>query len=174
MIRKIVSLFLIASAITACSTNPITGRKQAHLVSEQELQAMATSQYREFLSTNRVISASADRDAEMVRRVGQRIANSVTSYFREKGLGSKLEGYRWEFNLINNNEANAWCMPGGKVVVYTGLLPITQNEAALADVMGHEITHAVLEHGNERMSQGLIAQGLGAGLSVAMANRPQA
>lgn len=96
----------------------------------------------------------------MVKRVGSRIANAITQYFTEKGYGSELAGYKWEFNLVKNNEVNAWCMPGGKVVVYTGLLPVTQNEAALAIVLGHEITHAVARHGQERISQELLAQGL--------------
>jgi len=174
MIRKITSFFFIACAAIACSKNPITGRSQAKLVSESELQAMATTQYQQFLSENKVVTPSADRDAEMVRRVGQRIANAVTSYYNQKGLGSALQGYKWEFNLVNSNEVNAWCMPGGKVVVYTGLLPISQNEAGLAVVLGHEISHAIFQHGNERMSQGLIAQGLGTGLSLAVANKPQA
>jgi predicted Zn-dependent protease len=172
MIRKLTSLFLIAATFVACSKNPITGRNQAHLVSESELQAMATQQYQQFLSENRVVSATADRDAEMVRRVGRRVANAVTKYFNDKGIGNQLQGYNWEFNLIQNKEANAWCMPGGKVVVYTGLLPITQNEAALAMVLGHEISHAVLQHGNERMSQGLIQQLGGVALSVALSNQP--
>jgi predicted Zn-dependent protease len=172
MIRKLTSVLLIAATLVACSKNPITGRNQAHLVSESELQAMATQQYQQFLSENRVVSASADRDAEMVRRVGRRVANAVTKYFNDKGLSSQLQGYNWEFNLVQSNEANAWCMPGGKVVVYTGLLPITQNEAALAMVLGHEISHAVLQHGNERMSQGLIQQLGGVALSVAVSNQP--
>ena len=172
MVRKITTVFIAAATLVACAKNPITGRNQARLVSEQELQAMATQQYRQFLSENRVVSASADRDAEMVRRVGQRVANAVTKFYKDKGVSSSLEGYKWEFNLVQNNDANAWCMPGGKVVVYTGLLPITQNEAALAMVIGHEIAHATLLHGNERMSQGLMAQGLGTALSVAVANKP--
>jgi predicted Zn-dependent protease len=172
MIRKITSLFLIATAFVACSTNPVTGRKQFKLVSEQEVQAMATQEYQQFLSTNKVISPSADRDAEMVRRVGQRIASAVTNYYNQKGLGSTLEGYKWEFNLVNSKEVNAWCMPGGKVVVYTGLLPISQNEAGLAVVMGHEISHAIFQHGNERMSQGLAQQLGGVALSVAVSNQP--
>ena len=172
MIRKISSLFLLTALFVACSKNPITGRNQAKLVSETELQAMATQQYQQFLSENRVVSASADRDAEMARRVGARVANAVTKYFNDKGLGKDLEGYKWEFNLVNSKDANAWCMPGGKVVVYTGLLPITQNEAALAMVMGHQIAHAVLLHGNERMSQGLMQQLGGVALSVAVSNQP--
>ena len=172
MIRKISSLFVLAATLIACAKNPITGRNQARLVSEQELQAMASQQYRQFLSENRVVSPSADRDAEMVRRVGQRVANAVTKFYHDRGLGGQLEGYKWEFNLVQNNDANAWCMPGGKVVVYTGLLPITQNEAALAMVIGHEIAHATLQHGNERMSQGLIQQLGGVALAVAVSNRP--
>ena len=172
MVRKIICLFVVAAAFVACSTNPITGRSQLKLVSEQELQAMATQQYRQFLSTNRVVSASADRDAEMVRRVGQRVANAITSHLNSQGKGNLLEGYKWEFNLINDKDANAWCMPGGKVVVYTGLLPITQNEAALGMVVGHEIAHAVLLHGNERMSQGLAQQLGGVALAVAVSSQP--
>jgi predicted Zn-dependent protease len=174
MIRKISSYLLIMMAFVACSTNPVTGRKQFKLVSEQELQAMATTEYQQFLSTNRVVPPNGDRDAEMVRRVGQRIANSVTSYYRTNNLSNALEGYKWEFNLVNNKEANAWCMPGGKVVVYSGLLPISQNEAALAIVMGHEISHAIFQHGNERMSQGLAQQLGGTALSVALSNQPSA
>src|SRR3954470_22061987 len=102
MIREILSLFVITSAFVACSTNPITGRKQLHLVNEQELQSMATQEYRQFLSENRAISPSADRDAEMVRRVGQRVANAITSYLNGQGKGDLLAGYNWEFNLINN------------------------------------------------------------------------
>ena len=174
MIRKIASFFLLASTFIACSTNPVTGRKQVKLVSEQELQSMATTQYQQFLSENKVVTPSADRDAEMVRRVGQRVASAVTKYYADKGLSNVLEGYKWEFNLVNDKDATAWCMPGGKVVVYTGLLPITQNEAALAVVMGHEISHATFQHGNERMSQGLVQQLGGAALSVAVSNQPAA
>lgn len=174
MIRKLASFFLIAAALVACSTNPITGRKQFKLVSEQELQAMATQEYQQFLASSNVVSASRDKDAEMVRRVGQRIANAVTEFYKQKGLSEVLDGYNWSFNLVNNKEVNAWCMPGGKVVVYTGLLPVTQNEAALAVVLGHEISHAIFQHGNERMSQGLAQQLGGAALSIALSNQPAA
>jgi predicted Zn-dependent protease len=174
MVRKILTLFLAAATIVACSTNPITGRTQASLVSEQELQAMAQTQYRQFLSQNKVVNASQDRDAEMVRRIGNRIASGIRQYFASKGQEALLDGYKWEFNLVQDDAANAWAMPGGKVVVYTGLLPITQNEAALAAVLGHEVAHAVLSHGRERMSQGLLQQLGGAALSVALANKPAA
>lgn len=147
--------------ITGCTTNAITGRNQLSLVSESTLQQEAVSQYQSFLSQNKVVSSSASKDAEMVKRVGSRIAAAITKYYSDKGLSNELAGYNWEFNLIDNKEVNAWCMPGGKVVVYTGLLPVAQNEAALAIVMGHEITHAVAHHGQERMSQALLAQGIG-------------
>lgn len=174
MVKRITAGFLAAATLVACSTNPITGRKQLGLVSEREVQAMGSAQYRQFLAQSAVVSPSADRDAEMVRRVGRRVASAITSYYRQKGLGSELSGYNWEFNLVNDKQVNAWCMPGGKVVVYTGLLPVTRNEAALAVVMGHEIAHAVLQHGRERMSQGLAQQLGGVALSAALANRPAA
>jgi predicted Zn-dependent protease len=145
----------------ACTTNAITGRSQLSLVSESSLQQEAVSQYKTFLSQNKVVSSTANKDAEMVKRVGTRIANAITQYYAQKGLSNQLAGYNWEFNLVDNKEVNAWCMPGGKVVVYTGLLPVTQNEAALAIVLGHEITHAVAHHGQERISQALVAQGVG-------------
>lgn len=158
--KKYFLLFVSLSLfITACTTNAITGRSQLSLISEASLQQEAVSQYKSFLSTNKVVSSTANKDAEMVRRVGTRIAAAITKYYKDKGLSSELNGYNWEFNLVDNKEVNAWCMPGGKVVVYTGLLPITQNEAALAIVLGHEITHAVAHHGQERMSQALVAQG---------------
>ncbi|ANE49431.1 M48 family metallopeptidase [Flavisolibacter tropicus] len=172
MLYRLTFLLIVLTTIVACSTNPVTGRSQFKLVSEQELQSMATTQYRQFLSENKTVSPSADRDAEMVRRVGQRLANSITQYYRSQNLSEVLDGYKWEFNLVNNKEANAWAMPGGKIVVYTGLLPITQNEAALANVLGHEISHAIFQHGNERMSQGLAQQLGGVALSVAVANQP--
>ena len=172
MVRRIISIFLAASIAVACSKNAVTGRSQLKLLPESELQSMATQQYQQFLSTNKVVSTSSSRDAEMVRRVGQRVTRAVETYYQQKKLTSALAGYSWEYNLIDSKEANAWCMPGGKIVVYTGLLPITQNEAALAVVMGHEITHAIFQHGNERMSQGLATQLGGAALSVALSSQP--
>ena len=172
MTRLITSIFVITSFVIACSTNPITNRQQFKLVPESELMAMANTEYRNFLSQNRVVAPSSNRDAEMVRRVGQRITRSVENYFASKGLSNELANYKWEYNLVQDNAANAWCMPGGKIVVYTGLLPITQNEAALAAVVGHEVSHAIFNHGNERMSQGLLQQLGGVALSVALANKP--
>ncbi|MET0393529.1 MAG: M48 family metallopeptidase [Chitinophagaceae bacterium] len=172
--RIFLSLIAATSLFVACTKNPITGRSQAKLLPESELQSMAVSEYQTFLSQNKVVNSGSNRDAEMVKRVGQRIVRAVQDFYAQKGRSADLAGYQWEYNLVDNKEANAWCMPGGKIVVYTGILPITQNEAALAAVMGHEVSHAIFNHGNERMSQGLIQQGLGAGLSIALASKPAA
>ncbi len=152
-------VFLLFTA--GCTTNAITGRKQLSVVSEASLQEEAVSQYKSFLSEHKVVSSTTNKDAEMVKRVGTRIANAINDYYKSKGLSNELSGYKWEFNLVESPEVNAWCMPGGKVVVYTGLLNVTQNEAALAIVLGHEITHAVAHHGQERISQAMVAQGVG-------------
>ena len=170
--KKIFSFLLLASFIISCTQNLVTGRKQLSLVSEEELQAQAKQEYQTFLNANKVVSTTTNKDAEMVRRVGTRIATAIKTYYDGKGMPSVLEGYQWEFNLVDNKEVNAWCMPGGKVVIYTGLVPITQNEAALAVVIGHEISHAVAQHGSERMSQALLQQLGGVALQVALANKP--
>ncbi|CAN5300676.1 M48 family metallopeptidase [soil metagenome] len=171
-------LFVLFSGIflffSSCTQNAITGRNQLSLVSESALQQEAVSQYRSFLSQNKVVSSSSSKDAAMVKRVGTRIASSIKRYYSQKGLQNELAGYQWEFNLVDNDQVNAWCMPGGKVVIYTGLLPVTQNEAALAIVMGHEITHAVAHHGQERISQAMLAQGIGIGGDIFTSGSSQA
>lgn len=172
MVRNITLFFLSAAIFIGCSQNAVTGRQQFKLVSENELQSMATQQYRQFLSSSRVVAPSADRDAEMVKRVGQRVATAVQQYYKQQSIGEELQGYKWEYNLVQDKQANAWCMPGGKIVVYSGLLPITQNEAALAVVVGHEVSHAIFQHGNERMSQGLVQQFGGVALSVLASSQP--
>jgi len=174
MIRFFTTLFIATSLAIACSKNAVTGRSQFKLLSESELQGMANTQYRDFLNQNhnKLVSSSTNRDAEMVKRVGQRITKAVTEYYASIGKSNILDGYNWEYNLVEEKAANAWCMPGGKIVVYTGLLPITQNEAALAVVMGHEVSHAIFQHGNERMSQELGAEIVGAGLQAAVSNKP--
>ena len=166
MMRNLFVLLISCSLFfIACTTNSITGRKQLSLVPESDLQKEALTQYKSFLDTSTVIKNSS-KDAEMVKRVGSRIAAAITKYYSEKGLSKELSGYNWEFNLVQNPEVNAWCMPGGKVVVYTGLLGVTQNETALAIVLGHEITHAVAHHGQERMSEALVAQGVAVGGNI--------
>jgi predicted Zn-dependent protease len=166
-------LFLLSAAlfIAACSTVPITGRNQLSLVSRGEMQTMSYQQYGEFLKANKL---STDKKAtDLVKRVGLRIQKAVESYFAMKQMSDQLSGYQWEFNLVEDSVMNAWCMPGGKVVVYTGLLPVTKTEPGLAVVMGHEIAHAIAEHGAERMSQEMLAEMGGMALSAAMASKPE-
>lgn len=172
MKQVLASLVFAVVFLTGCATNQVTGRKQLILLPEAELQSLAGQQYKQFLTGNKIVASNVNKDAEMVRRVGTRIAYAITKYYESQGKGNILDGYTWEFNLVDNKDVNAWCMPGGKVVVYTGLLPVTQNEAALAVVMGHEIAHAISLHGNERMSQGVLQQLGGVALSIAVANKP--
>lgn len=162
----IVSLFIIS-----CSTVPVTGRKQLNLIPQSEMLSMSFQQYDEFLNSNKVITNT--KESEMVKRVGLKIEKAVEEYFAQKNMSDHLKDYKWEFNLVESKDINAWCMPGGKVVVYTGILPVTQTETGLAVVMGHEIAHAIAEHGNERMSQQMIAQMSGTALAVALQNKPQ-
>jgi predicted Zn-dependent protease len=171
--KKIITFFVVLPLVVACSQNAVTGRNQLNLIPESHLQELAVTQYKSFLSQSKVVSTATNKDADMVWRVGSRISNAITEYYAKQGKGNILTGYKWEFNLVDNNEVNAWCMPGGKVVVYTGLLQVTQNEAALAIVLGHEIAHAVAQHGSERMSKEMLAQGLGELVNVATINNQQ-
>ncbi len=171
--NKLIYLAIACSSLLGCKTNSITGRSQLSLVSETEVQAMSLTEYQNFLSTNKVLSPSSNKNADLVKRCGNRLINAITLYYQQNNLSSELANYKWEINLVEDNNVNAWCMPGGKIVVYTGLLPVTQNETALAIVMGHEIAHALAKHGSERMSQGLLQQLGGVALSTAMQNKPQ-
>lgn len=166
MLKKI-ALASCLFVAAACSTVPITGRRQLSLVSDAEVNTMAAQQYQQVLQQSKVVASGPQ--AAMVRRVGQRVQQAVETYFRQQNAQNQLEGYQWEFNLLQDDkQQNAWCMPGGKVAVYTGILPITQDENGLAVVMGHEIAHAVAKHGNERMSQGLVQQLGGQALGTAL------
>ncbi len=171
-IKIYLSLFLLALLVYYCSTVPITGRKQISLIPASEINALSFQQYGEFLKQNKL---SEDKEAvAMVKRVGVNIQKAVETYFTQNNMMNQLQGYEWEFNLVESNEVNAWCMPGGKVVVYTGILPLTKDETGLAVVMGHEIAHAIAQHGAERMSYGLLQQLGGMALSVALQNEPEA
>jgi predicted Zn-dependent protease len=165
----VIAVFIL---FMACHRNAITGRNQLNLIPEAEIQSMAFTQYQEFLSTNKVVPAN-NQNAVMVSRTGNRIIAAIKKYYTEQGLTKELENFKWEVNLVDNKEPNAWCMPGGKIVVYTGILPYTQNEAALAVVMGHEVAHALARHGNERMSQGLFQELGGVALSAALSSKPE-
>ncbi|MCL6524644.1 MAG: M48 family metallopeptidase [Thermoflavifilum sp.] len=166
-------VILAIGLIESCSQVPITGRTQLHLVPESSLDQMALTEYRSFLSQNKVVPASSPQ-AEMVQRVGERLAKAITLYLTQHGYGDRVANYHWEFHLVDNKEANAWCMPGGKVVVYTGILPYTRDENGLAVVMGHEIAHAIAQHGAERMSEQLLQQAGGQALAIFMQEKPQA
>lgn len=158
--------------VSACSTVPITGRSQLNLVSDSEVNTLATTQYRDIIAKG-PLSTNSEQVAQ-TRRVGQRIQAAVEQYFRQQNQSDQLAGYQWAFNVIQDKQENAWCMPGGKVAVYTGILPITQDDNGLAVVLGHEIAHAVAKHGSERMSQGLLQQLGGQALSAALASNAPA
>lgn len=143
--KNLIFLLAIAIAVTSCHRNAITGRKQLNLIPEAEVQAMAFTQYKEFMTANPAVPVNTNKDAVMVKNVGDRIIDAIKKYYTEKGLSKEIESFQWEVNLVNNKEPNAWCMPGGKIVVYTGILPYTDNEAGLAVVMGHEVAHALLD-----------------------------
>lgn len=169
VLRAWAMCFLVGILLSGCATVPVTGRTQLNMVPDSSILSMSLQQYDEFLKTH-TLSSDAQSTA-LVRQVGRRIQRAVETYFHQQGMAAELEHYRWEFNLVESPEVNAWCMPGGKVVVYTGILPITQDETGLAVVMGHEIAHAVAKHGNERMSQALAMQMGGVALSVALADK---
>lgn len=155
-----------------CAEVPITQRKGLHLVPETELLSMSFQQYNDVLKKSKL--STDTRKVEMVRRVGIRIAKSAETFLTETGQQDKIKNYKWEFNLIEEDKTvNAWVMPGGKAAVYTGILPFTQNETGLAVVLGHEVAHALADHGNERMSEALVANMGGMALSVALSQRPQ-
>ncbi|MBN1481758.1 M48 family peptidase [candidate division KSB1 bacterium] len=169
--RNILFIAVFAFFIASCSTVPLTGRKQLNLIPSSEMMSMSYQQYDQFLSENK--KSTNQEQVAMVQRCGARIQKAVEQYFAQNNMSDHLQGYQWEFNLVDDPQVNAWCMPGGKVVVYTGLLPVAQDETGLAVVMGHEIAHAVAEHGSERMSQQLVQQLGGTALAVAMKDKPQ-
>lgn len=169
--KMLLPLFVFTFIAVSCSTVAITGRKQLNIIPNSEMLSTSFQQYGEFMLANKL---SADgNNSNMVKRVGFNVQNAVQRFFAENNMAEQLDGYNWEFNLIESADINAWCMPGGKVVVYTGILPLTQDESGLAVVMGHEIAHAVAEHGNERMSQILLTQLGGMALSEALGSQPQ-
>ncbi len=172
MKKIILSAIIVASAVIACQKNAITGRRSLNIIPESEMMTMSFSEYDKFLQTNKPLPDN-NANVIMVRGVGAKIQAAVEKYYADKGLSSELNGFQWTFNVVDENTVNAWCMPGGKVVVYTGLLPVTQDEAGLAVVMGHEIAHAVAKHGSERMSDAMVLQMSGMALGAAMQNKPE-
>ncbi len=157
--------------IAACATVPVTERRQLQLISRSELLEMSFSQYDEFLAESSVITGTPE--AEMVSRVGRRIADAVEAHMREIGREDEVRDYAWEFSLIDDESVNAFAMPGGKIAIFSGILPVARDETGLAVVMGHEVAHTVAGHGSERMSQVLLTQLGGMALSTAIREEPE-
>ena len=155
--KSFIALILISLMIYSCSTVPISGRKRVNFVSDAQILPTSFAQYTGFLAQHN-LSKDAAKTQE-IKDVGSRISKAVDRYMRANGMESEANSYRWEFNLVEDKTVNAWCMPGGKVVFYTGILPIAKNTDGIAAIMGHEIAHAFAKHGQERMSQSTIAQG---------------
>ncbi len=170
--KKIISIILCVLLLSACSTVLLTGRKQLLLVSDSEVLASSFQSYKQFIDS--VPLSTNKSNTALVKNVGQKMASVVETYLKSNGMEADLANYAWEFNLVKNNTMNAFCMPGGKVVVFEGILPVTQNEVGLAVVLGHEIAHAIAKHSNERMSQQMLVQ-YGASLTDGLlANKPVA
>jgi len=170
-VPKLVVLSVALLLLPSCSQVEITGRKQFNLVPDYLMNSLSFQSYGEFIAQNKL--STDTQKTQMVKRLGGRIQKAVEQYCAEKSIEDKLKSYAWEFNLIEDPNVNAWAMPGGKVVVNTGLLPVARTEAGLAVVMGHEIAHAFARHGSERMTQGLLVEMGGMALSKALANRPE-
>ena len=165
--KKIIALAFITTIVIQCSTVPITGRKRFNTVSDAQVLPASFAQYKGFLEKNK-LSKNVSK-TNQVKRVGKKISEAVDRFMRSNGMVSEANAYKWEFNLVEDKTVNAWCLPGGKVVFYTGILPICANEDGVAAVMGHEVAHAFAKHGQERMSTGQLQQ-LG-GLAVAIGTR---
>lgn len=158
-------LVLIAAA---CATNPLTGRKSLALISDTELFPQSFAQYNDVLKDSKIETNT--KDAAMIENVGQRIKYAAEKYYSSIGMGSALKDYKWQFSLIKSDQLNAWCMPGGKVAFYTGILPVCQGETGVAVVMGHEVAHALAGHSREQVSNAMLAQGIMVGGNVAISN----
>lgn len=167
-IVKISTLLLAGLGITACVTNPVTGRSSIQIANNSEIATAAATEYRTTLASAKVVTGTAD--ANRVKNVGAKIKNAAYAYYKSIGRESALSGYNWEFNLIQDKQLNAWCMPGGKVAFYTGIMPVCKDDNGVAVVMGHEVSHALAGHGNERISQAMLAQYGGSLIGGSMSN----
>lgn len=164
--KKSVVIFGTILLFLSCATNPFTGKKTMALVPNSQLFPTAFQQYEEFLGEHKVVNGTSD--VQMITRVGQRIAVASERWLTANGHQGYLKDYKWEYNLVKDKTVNAWCMPGGKIVFYTGILPIANGETGVAAIMGHEVAHALANHGQQRMSAGLIQQGLAVAGNVAI------
>ena len=169
--KKYLFLGIFSSLVLSCATNPITGKQNLNFVSNSELFPTSFQQYSTFLSENKVITGTAD--AQRVTTVGTKIKNAAEKYLNANGYAGYLKDYQWEYKLVDSKEVNAWCMPGGKIVFYTGILPITKDETGMAVVMGHEVAHALLNHGQQRMSADVLTQLGAAGVGAATGGKSE-
>ncbi|MGY6647458.1 M48 family metallopeptidase [Wenyingzhuangia sp. IMCC45574] len=169
--RKVIAYISIVAFVVACSTVPITGRKRLNFVSDSQILPTSFAQYDAFLKENK-ISKNGAKTAQ-IKRVGGRISKAVEKFMRANGMSAEADAYRWEFNLVEDKQLNAWCMPGGKVVFYTGILPVAKNENGIAAIMGHEIAHAFAKHGQERMSSAQIQQYGSAAIAIGTAGKDE-
>lgn len=154
--RRLLIMLVIFLGVAACKTNPFTGKSTLNFYPNSQIFPMAFAQYDQFLGENKVIKGTSD--AQMITKVGQRISSAAERWLSANGYPGYLKDYKWEYNLVDDKTVNAWCMPGGKIVFYTGILPITQTETGVAVVMGHEVAHALADHGAQRMSAGMLQQ----------------
>ena len=168
--KKGISIIAIIVFVISCATNPFTGKKTLALPGTENSTLFPASfaQYNQVLSQSKVITGT--KDAEMITRVGQRIAVAAERWLNANNHQGYLEDYKWEYKLIESEQVNAWCMPGGKIAFYTGILPIAKNETGVAAIMGHEVAHALANHGQQRMSSGMLQQLGGIGVAVATGN----
>lgn len=171
--RKIVCCLLVCfiSLFLSCAKNPFTGKSTLALVPNSDLLPSAFQQYNQFLSENKVIASTSD--AKKVEVIGIKIKDAAQKWLNANGYSDYLKDYRWEYKLVENKQVNAWCMPGGKIVVYTGILPFTKDDAGLATVLGHEVSHALANHGQQRMSAAMLQQLGAAGTAIAVGNKSQ-
>ncbi len=168
--KRIILFIPILLFCLNCSTVPLTGRKQLAFIPSSQINSLASQNYQEVLKESKL--SNNQQQVEMIRRVGNRIVAAVEKYLTIENQKEIIDGFKWEFNLIESEQVNAWCMPGGKVAFYTGIMPICKDDNGVAVVMSHEIAHAIAQHGNERMSQQLTAQMGGVALQVAMQEQP--
>lgn len=168
--KKLILIFSAGLLAYSCSTVPLTGRRSLAVVSNDEIQPLVNEEYKKAVSAEKNLTATANGQA--VVRVGQKMAKAVEAYLVSEGYQDLVDDFAWEFNLLESDQINAWCMPGGKVAFYTGILPITKDEAGIAVVMGHEIAHAVASHARERMSNGMMLNMGMSAVSVAMGQNP--
>lgn len=172
MKKSISAIFLLIFFCISCSKVPLTGRRQLNLIPSSQINTLANQEYDQVLDQSKL--STNQQQTQLIKNVGKRLSTAIETYMRQNGMAEDIDDFQWEFNLIqDDNTVNAWAMPGGKVAFYTGIMPICQDEEGVAVVMSHEIAHAIADHGNERMSQQLALQLGGAGLAIALQEKPQ-